>query len=62
VSELSGFYVFLANESTFFQGLRENTCSLQPAVKNAAPGLKILTVGVVFIKTMLPAEQYHVTI
>jgi len=24
---------------TFFQALRENTCSLQPALKNTVPGL-----------------------
>jgi len=34
VSELSGFCVFLRRQDGFtpnFQGLRENTCSLQPA-------------------------------
>jgi len=27
-------------EPSFFQGLRENTSSLQPALKSNAPGLK----------------------
>jgi len=38
------FCVFLENDKTdlrqiFFQGLRENTCSLQPALKSNAPEL-----------------------
>jgi len=40
--ELNGFFVFLENDKTdlrqIFQDLGENTCSLQPALKNTAPG------------------------
>jgi len=42
-SELSDSYVFLENDSRIFsksfQGLGENTCSLQPSMKNTAPDL-----------------------
>jgi len=37
------FGLFLENDKTdlreFFQGLGENTCLLQPALKSTAPGL-----------------------
>jgi len=44
VSGLSGFCFFLENDMTdlrqiVFEGLGENTCSLQPALKNTAPNL-----------------------
>jgi len=43
--KVSGFCFFLESDKTdlcqfIFQGLGENTCSLQPALKNTAPGLK----------------------
>jgi len=38
------FFIFLENDKTdlrqnIFQGLGENTCSLQPALKSSVPGL-----------------------
>jgi len=46
---------FLENEkricANFFQGSGENTCSLQPALKNTAPGLEIYSISLCHLPT-----------